>query len=598
MGRTFGQAFGELVRTKRGQEGLTQKELAIHAFDDESKVRRINDLETGAVDRPHAKTVDLLVVALNIGEEELAACRLNGRFTAREEAGIGLSRQLMENLAQRFDHENPDAQDVELFNYLKGKAEELKSLQSRLKGIEGLTKAIHSQIAAANVAIGAGEFDKADELLAAAEDIQQEERTLKEIETQSEIRFARGDAALFNGQRTTAAEHYYKAAEYFYGFDKRRVASILELSAGQIYEYERRTLSPNFEHAIFLIEKAIELTILKEHKADWVVAKYRLATLQQVQASALNDRSLYDAAIQTSKEAIEHADTDIKNDDYSNLQILLGNCYLARSESHRENAIDDLRAAVRTFEIAAQDARVDSAQFHSYLQSNLSAAYSRLSSLNDENSQGEFAEKAMRALRRAIELSAQEGQIDLWSACQYNLGAALAKSAQEMEVADPILTRFLRVQSISAFNSSLESYPETLLHPHTRRTQMSLGLVLLDQARFTTDRRRAIYLNRSIHAHEAVLAMSDVDDTYTSEAKFCIGLAFFLHAEIAEKKTAISDLEKALEYYEAALSDFQIGGQEAHLKKIKSARKETEARLRKLQTSQETPDTQSPSSGP
>jgi ribosome-binding protein aMBF1 (putative translation factor) len=39
--KTFGEAFGDLIRKKRGQEGLTQKELAIKAFDDESKVRRI-----------------------------------------------------------------------------------------------------------------------------------------------------------------------------------------------------------------------------------------------------------------------------------------------------------------------------------------------------------------------------------------------------------------------------------------------------------------------------------------------------------------------------------------------------------------------------
>jgi tetratricopeptide (TPR) repeat protein len=528
MERTFGQAFGELVRSKRGQEGLTQKALAILAFDDESKIRRINDLETGAVNRPHAKTVDALVVALNISQEEVAACRLNNLFTAQEEAGIGLSRQLMENLSQRFDHENPNAPDDELFNYLKDKAEELKLLQARLKGIEGLTKAIHNQIAAANGAIETGQFDKADELLAAAEDIQQEERTLKEVEAQSAIRFARGDAALFNSQRNSAAEHYYKAAEYFYGFDKRRVASILELSAGQIYEYERRTLSPNFEHAIFLAEKAIELIILKEHKADWVVAKYRLATLQQVQARALNARSLYDAAIQTAKEAIEHADTDIENEDYSNLKILLGNCYLARSESRHGNTTDDLCSAIRVFETATQDARVDSAQFHSYLQSSLSAAYSGLSSSNVESSRGEFAEKAKKALRRAIELSAQEGQIDLWANCQYNLGAALAESAQEIETADPALARFLRIQSIAAFNASLEAYPETLLHPHTRRTQMSIGRILLDQARFTADGRREIYLSRSIHAHEVALAMSDDDDVHTSDAKFHIGLAFFL----------------------------------------------------------------------
>jgi tetratricopeptide (TPR) repeat protein len=230
-------------------------------------------------------------------------------------------------------------------------------------------------------------------------------------------------------------------------------------------------------------------------------------------------------------------------------------------------------------------------QFHSYLQSSLSAAYSRLSHANSENSLGEFAEKAKKALRRAIELSAQEGQIDLWSACQYNLGNALAESAQEIEAADPVLARFLRIQSIAAFNSSLEAYPETLLHPHTRRTRMSLGQILLDQARFTDDHRREIYLTRSIHAYDAALAMSDDDDIHTSHAQFSIGLAFFLHAEIAAKETAISDLEKALEYYEAALPGYQIEGRRDHLKKLESARTETKNRLKTLQTSQEASDT-------
>lgn len=157
-------------------------------------------------------------------------------------------------------------------------------------------------------------FEQADALLAAAEELQQEERTLKEVESQSEIRFARGDAALFNNQRSVAAEHYQRAAHYFYGFDKRRVASLLELAAGQIYEHERRRLSPNFEHAIALAEEAVALTIPQKHKAGSVVAKYRLAMLQQSQARALNDVSLYDAAIQTCKDAIEHADTNVDNE--------------------------------------------------------------------------------------------------------------------------------------------------------------------------------------------------------------------------------------------------------------------------------------------
>lgn len=526
MQRTFGQAFGELIRTRRGQEGLTQKELAVRAFDDESKVRRINDLETGTVNRPHAKTVDALVVALDIREEELANCRLNKMFTPSEEAEIGLSRLLMENLAQRFDHENPNASEGELFNYLKSKADELKLLQDRLRKIDGPTKSIHNQIGAANDAIEAGRFDDADELLAAAEDIQQEERTLKEVEAQSNIRFARGDAALFNHQRSVAAKHYQVAAHYFFGFDKRRAASILELSAGQIYEHERRILSPNFEHAIVLAMDAVELTDLREHKAGWVVAKYHLATLQQSQARALSDGSLYDKAIQTCKEAIEHADAEIENEDYSNLQILLGNCYLARSESELGNGIDDLQSAIETLEIASQNARVDQPRFHSYLQSSLSAAYSRLAHSNSENSRDELKENADRALQRAIKLSAEQGQIDLWSSCQYNLGAMLAERARSVEQDNPTSARFLRIQSIAAFGASLEAYPETLLYPHTRRTQMALGRILLEQASTTTDSRMEIYLTRSIHAHEVALAMSGDDDADTFDAQFCIGFAF------------------------------------------------------------------------
>ena len=288
---------------------------------------------------------------------------------------------------------------------------------------------------------------------------------------------------------------------------------------------------------------------MQEQKADWVVAKYRLAMVQQSQARTLNDEALYDTAIRTCKDALEYANIDVKNDDYSNLQILLGNCYLARNERGRESATDDLRLAIQTFEMASQDARVDSAQSHSYLQSSLSTAYSRLARSINGNGREDLERKADKALQRAIELSAEQGQIDLWSACQYNLGAALAARAQRIEEADPTSARFLRVRSIAAFNASLEAYPETLLHPHTRQTQMALGQVLLEQAHLTTDGRMEIYLTRSIHAHEVVLAMSSEDDALTSDANFCIGLAFSLHAGITEKETAISDLQMALKYY-------------------------------------------------
>ena len=72
---SFGARFGELVRTKRGIEGYTQEQLAFKAFGPKGRVATISDLESGKTPNPHAKTIDALVVALNITEEEIEACR-------------------------------------------------------------------------------------------------------------------------------------------------------------------------------------------------------------------------------------------------------------------------------------------------------------------------------------------------------------------------------------------------------------------------------------------------------------------------------------------------------------------------------------------
>jgi transcriptional regulator with XRE-family HTH domain len=330
---TFGEAFGDLIRKKRGQEGLTQKELAIKAFDDESKVRRIVELENGTVKRPHVKTVDALVVYFGITPDELDKCRRHGLFTSTERESIGLSRELLENLAFHFEHDNPDAPDNELIAFLKSKAAETKRLKQRLAQIDGATDARNNQIAAANNAIDIGQFDEADEILAAAEEIQQEERTLKEVRVQSNIRFARGDAALLRGQSSIASAHYKKAAEYFMGFGPDKVAEILAVAAGQIYELERRRLKPSFAEAINLASRALELTSPDSNANGWIRAKYHLALLQQVQARTTEPHSqdLLNESIKNTEDALNKR-ADINDFDWGNLVVLLGNSYMARAE--------------------------------------------------------------------------------------------------------------------------------------------------------------------------------------------------------------------------------------------------------------------------
>ncbi len=72
---SFGQKFGDLVREKRGNEGLTQEALAHLAFGPDARKALVSDIENGKSTNPRQSTVDALAVALNISREDIAARR-------------------------------------------------------------------------------------------------------------------------------------------------------------------------------------------------------------------------------------------------------------------------------------------------------------------------------------------------------------------------------------------------------------------------------------------------------------------------------------------------------------------------------------------
>jgi len=94
---SFGIHFGELVARRRGEEGLSQRELAIRAFDDESRKARISELQRGKVANPAQEIVDALTVALNLSPEDVSACRTKGR----QRTGVLTFEQHEENVSKR-----------------------------------------------------------------------------------------------------------------------------------------------------------------------------------------------------------------------------------------------------------------------------------------------------------------------------------------------------------------------------------------------------------------------------------------------------------------------------------------------------------------
>jgi transcriptional regulator with XRE-family HTH domain len=205
MGR-FGVQFGRLIRDKRGIEGLSQDALAEKTDLTKS---RISEIETGKIANPQAKTVDALCVALNISREERAACYAPSVSS--------LPPSLLERLAAHFGRDMPDATENELEAFLITKANEFQEMRARLTELAATDARMSELITAANAAIGEGDFDTADNLLSAAEDVQLQSGTIPALRKQAKLRIERGNAALVNGDIEKAADHFDLSSRYFSG---------------------------------------------------------------------------------------------------------------------------------------------------------------------------------------------------------------------------------------------------------------------------------------------------------------------------------------------------------------------------------------------
>jgi transcriptional regulator with XRE-family HTH domain len=226
---SFGVQFGRLVRSKRAVEGLSQDALALRSELTKSK---ISELETGKIGNPQSRTVDALIVALNITDEERAACYLPAE-------GI-LPPLLLETLALRFGFTHPSAQPDELEAFLRDKSVEFAALQLRLAQIQKIEGAVAALVTSAEAALGMGDFQHADQHLQEAEQIQLTSATVMAVAKQSELRIARAQAALLSGDVSVAATHWSVASTYFQAFDRNQEAETRYAACNELRGYGYR----------------------------------------------------------------------------------------------------------------------------------------------------------------------------------------------------------------------------------------------------------------------------------------------------------------------------------------------------------------------
>lgn len=454
---SFGVRLGRLVRDRRGVEDLSQDDLAARSGLTKA---RISDLETGKINNPQARTVDLICVALNISREDREACRVS--------TGPRLPPRLLENLALRFGFTNPEASEDELESFLKEKATEFRELQERLAQMNALDKRIATFIDAANVALEQGDFQLVDKQLEEAEQVQLTMSTLPALQIQHQLRSERAQAALLAGEVSRATHHWEMASNYFSNIDKNVEAEKRYEYCTRLREYGYRYRSVDALHAA---EEALDrnLAIWERDRdlANWCKAMNALGAISW-RLSQFDTRENFSSHVAKAKsryEAVrEQCSETIVPYYYAASGINLASLYSDRSvassdEEYRSNLEKSLQlqhSALRL--ICKTDKPVD----WGIAQHNLGCSYTQFAQSHaDRQTSLKLANDAVHHLELSFEVRDPINMLQYWIASCRSLGEALIARSQYQEQSHILndLQRAHEVLSAAASKMTEEEHP-------------------------------------------------------------------------------------------------------------------------------------------
>ena len=164
FGRSFGFQFGLLVKSRRGQEGLTQQQLAVQAFGDERYKSRISDLEKGKIDNPQQKTIDLLKVALDISDELISGIHQE----VREEQQRNLPKGLREAIIEAFEIEEKDVSQADLEKLIRYASKQYRKVKYAFEILSNYDSRLENVLAEVERFVNEAKFMEADATLRTA----------------------------------------------------------------------------------------------------------------------------------------------------------------------------------------------------------------------------------------------------------------------------------------------------------------------------------------------------------------------------------------------------------------------------------------------
>gem|GEM_PF-1079987 len=555
---TFGARFGALIKFKRGIEGLTQEQLAGMAFDAEQLKTRISELENGKVPNPQQKTIDALVVALNISPEELAECR-------NPPDAPTLPPDLLENLSQRFGHDNPDAPPEELAQYLKDKAKDYKALQSQLDALKETDKRIENLVGAAKGALSQGHFEKAQSLYAGAREIQRRERTEPALKQEQALYWAEAESHLFNDNATKAAESFDEGAKVLASLGKDDVGYARQEAAEKLYEHGRRYGGDGLEAAIMLWQKNLKTWTKTAEPENWAMTQNNLALALQnegTRAGGETGVAGLEEAVTAYRQALVVYTREAHPVNWAVTQNNLANALQVQgTRAGGETGVSLQKEAVTAYRYALG---VYTREAHpvqwAMSQMNLANALQAHGTRAGGETGVALLEESVTAYRKALEVRTREAHPADWAMTQNNLAIALqeqgTRAGGETGVA-------LLEEAVTAYRQALEVRTREAHPVGWAMTQMNLATALDDQGTRAGGETGVALLEEAVAAYRQALEVYTREAHPVNSARTQMNLANALQARGtgAGGETGVALLKEAVTAYRQAL---EVRTREAH----------------------------------
>jgi len=552
------ERFGTLLKRYITMRGWTYEQTGFEVWGTDGRKAHVSGYVGGSRGKPSSPTIAKFRDALEIPQAEIDACFETAAAPSMPE-GAGLPEALLENLAVRFGHDNPDAGPDALTQFLKDKAKEHEGLQTRFAELAETENRWANQLGIAKSLIDEGQFDEADMILADAEEFQQTEHTLVEVRKQANLRATRGEAALLKGDPDTAYTHYAAAADMVQPFELIEAAVYRRAYSVLLLKHSQRFGGNGLRLAADLLTDNLTDAIRNSRESEWSDSQITLGIALRGQGTRTQGEA--GAALFAKAVAAYEAALTVRTQEDHPVQWAMtqNNLGIALKEQGSRTQ-GDSGAALFAQSVAAYEAaltvrtQADHPLDWAMTQNNLGNALQEQGKRTEGEAGAALFAQAVTAYEAALVVLTQAGHPVQWATTQNNLGNALSEQGERTQGEAGAA---LFAQAVAAYEAALTIRTQADHPMQWAMTQNNLGGAMQEQGKRTEGEAGAALFAQAVTAYEAALTVHTPADHPMQWAmtQMNIGMAYTAMAEREEGDTR-TPLDRALAALDNALTIF------------------------------------------